>query len=209
MEESNNMIEKLAGYNLMNDGSFINYLKQFNGYIAGSAALFPFISHLYPSCEEQEGDLDIWVQISTDKEDKSFPYSKDVRDTLCNYFSDNGYVNNPMIDRYSASPNAIQYFENTRFNNLIEKIYEFKSTHLNKKIQLILTKVSKEEILKSFDLSFCAVSWDGDNFFALEPELTKQKKGYYLNDPIGEREEKRKDKYLVKGFEITEYVDLW
>ena len=202
------MINKLMTYNLVpnKEGDnrhrvdIITYLRLFNGYIAGSSALFSYINS-----DEKEGDLDIWFQVSIDPNDKSLPYSKDVRNVLSTFLQSLGYTIK-QYSEYSQNGTKKEYLENTRFNNLIEKIYEYSMG--SKKIQIILTKVPKMEILKSFDLSFCAVSWDGSKYEALEPELTLRKVGYSLNPPVNGKELVRLEKYATKGFKIYESEDL-
>ena len=201
-----NILNKLISYKLLPDSpklhitNIITYLRLFNGYIAGSSALFSYIKS-----NEKEGDLDIWFQVSIDPNDKSLPYSKDVRNVLSDYMQTIGY-NSVTYSDYFQNGTKQEYLENTRFNNLIEKIYEYCMG--SKKIQIILTKVPKIEILKSFDLSFCAVSWDGSKYEALEPELTAKKIGYSLNLPTNKKEISRLKKYTTKGFKIYESKDL-
>lgn len=198
-----NILNRLTSYKLITNTSklsIITYLRLFNGYIAGSSALFSYINST-----EKEGDLDIWFQVSIDPNDKSLPYSKDVRNVLSEYLESKGYKYS-VYGEYFENETKKDYLENTRFNNLIEKIYEYRMG--SKKIQIILTKVPRLEILKSFDLSFCAISWDGSKYEALEPELTLQKIGYSINLPTNQKEIGRLEKYTTKGFKIYESKDV-
>lgn len=91
-----------------------------------------------------------------------------------------------------------------------EKIFRIvRFTHMaEREIQVIFTFVDNHKMLQLFDLSFCAVGYDGTNFHAMEPELTKQKIGYRVNYRAWEREKERSKKYISRGFKIFKTAEL-
>lgn len=90
---------------------------------------------------------------------------------------------------------------------IIRFILELENGEL-KEIQLIFTHVSNHKMLQLFDLSFCAVGYDGNNFHCMEPELTKQKVGYRVNYRSWEREKARSIKYINRGFTIYKTSEI-
>ena len=110
------------------------------------------------------------------------------------YFSDNSSIDN-------AHPS--HYTENTNIAKSIHKILTF-SNLKGQKIQLLYTYENPLEVVKNFDLSFCATSWTGSEFICLEPELTKKQIGYAMNTINNDRERSRKTKYSKRGFIIYE-----
>lgn len=97
-----------------------------------------------------------------------------------------------------------------RFAKYIHRIHTY--TKGSKKIQVIYINVDRDTLLNTFDLSFCATTWNGVEFYSLvEPELTEQKIGYRLNnykliesEEGVKRENERIAKYKVRGFTICE-----
>jgi hypothetical protein len=120
----------------------------------------------------------------------------------CGYYKEQKDVDKQNRSSITPTDNRA-YLDNRRFKEIVHKIYAFEKN--GKKIQIIFTHLDPISILKTFDLSFCGTSWNGKEFYALEPELTKQKIGYRLNDSSNDREEKRAIKYQKLGFTIYEY----
>lgn len=110
---------------------------------------------------------------------------------------------NVLPDRLIFNKNSVNgYLENDRFKEIVHKMYYYKIN--DQVIQLIFTPLTSEELIKTFDLSFCATVWDGTKFNCLEPELTSKKIGYVMNGPSNDREIQRRQKYLDRGFKIFE-----
>ena len=96
-----------------------------------------------------------------------------------------------------------------RFAKYIHRIHTY--TKRDKKIQVIYINVDRDTLLNTFDLSFCATTWNGSEFYSLEPELTEQKIGYRQNnykliesEEGVKRENERIAKYKARGFTICE-----
>ncbi len=79
---------------------------------------------------------------------------------------------------------------------------------VEKEVQVIFTFVSNEMMLQLFDLSFCAVGYNGGTLRILEPELTRRMVGYRLNYRSLEREKSRSLKYMDRGFTIYKTSDM-
>lgn len=208
-----NLIEKKF---CLNFEDFNNFLIKYNGFLGGGASTSSII------CEEFKGtDLDIWIH-SIPYEDASWIESSDNKYTqdlsvdklhvtttfkkdLENMILPEGYIKmkwNPVDNQnYKNHMNDTStYISNSRFKDIIHKIYSYSNDRGNK-IQLICTNFCRNKILKTFDFSFCATSWDGKNFYSLEPELTKNKQGYEMNI-LTPKEILRKNKYISRGFTI-------
>uniref|UniRef100_A0A6C0AFC9 Uncharacterized protein n=1 Tax=viral metagenome TaxID=1070528 RepID=A0A6C0AFC9_9ZZZZ len=200
-----------SNFNL--DESLINnFLTSYNGMIAGSAASLPFI-------DDQENipeDIDIWVKVRPFEPNfdilRNFENEKkyrilnalepDIKNVMSDFDKLMDNANYKQIFEHRAYLDNAFFYKDGQFNGIIYKIrsYEYKG----KKIQLILTYVDQKEVLESFDLSFCATSWNGKEFFSMDEELTKKKMGYRLRPEFNEREKNRELKYISRGFTIVE-----
>lgn len=193
-EGNMNMIFEHFGFNpdLLN-----NKIKEHGAIVAGSSSLFSYISDDINIISENVGDIDIWIPINNVEIADIFADMKDF------FFKYDYLFNNTDI----IAGNIVTQAYSGRFSEIIVNIKNFTNKELNKKIQLIFCKTNHEKILTTFDLTFCAVAFNGEKFLVIEPELTKKKIGYRMNNfseysEISERG--RIIKYLRRSFTIFE-----
>lgn len=87
----------------------------------------------------------------------------------------------------------------------LREVWTFKKG--SKQVQIIYAYDGRDDILKRFDFSFCAVGHDPSTgqFFGPELELTKTGKGYLMNaDPERPNVMARRKKYEERGFTLTD-----
>ena len=204
------LVKNLFDFFDLNNDDVNDFLIKYNGMIAGSAPLNCFIE-LY----QIPGDIDFWVQV------KPYVASSKFYEKTSDIDMEYSIKNEQLPEKYKVfldfeellykgkyKRDYESHLENNeysdgKFLNIVYKIVNFKN-NINNKIQLILTYVDQKQILESFDLSFCATSWNGKKFYSLNEELTKNKIGYRLRDEFNEREKLREQKYISKGFKMIE-----
>jgi hypothetical protein len=135
---------------------------------------------------------------------RKFELSKLYNDETTEYLDAVVELQKEFLPDSTTSNSTIgDYEENPRFLEIISDIKEFRGGEQGEKvIQLIFTHVDKLTVLNSFDLSFCATSWDGREFYNIDPEKTLRKVGYRLNPRAFNREQLRERKYTSRGFRI-------
>jgi len=200
-----NFTKRLEEYKLTTTNwcNIMSFVYAFGGMIAGSFALFSYLDS-----DLKENDLDIWFSLG---EDKYLDCKRILENYLYNLEYYPGTNNNSFKGQVCVQEDedlkANRYLENNRINKIIHKIYSYTNKKLNKTIQIIFAKVDHISILKSFDLSFCAVGYDGYKFLVLYEKLTREKKGFLLNYAETTREKNRIQKYIKRGFEIN--FNIW
>lgn len=113
--------------------------------------------------------------------------------------------NTLILQELEVKKNDLYYRERLGFDKVFT-ISRFKC-EVNgkiKEIQLIFTFISHHMMMQLFDLSFCAVGWDGLNVHSFEPKFNKYKIGYRMNYRAEKREIARQAKYESRGFKIFE-----
>lgn len=152
------------------------FLKKYNGMIYGGSALYAF-------CQldgEFDGDIDVWVQTKPFY-GQSFPHGektdldkiyKDFCDILSSFQL-------KKLDDPLPSYGKQDFFY---------KMYEFKLIN-GKKVKLFLTYLDNCGILSFYDLSCCATSWNGREFYSLDPGSTKNVITYRINEQECQSEE--------------------
>lgn len=190
-ESDKQKMQHVYDYFNINGDELNIFLKKYNGFIAGSAALTGFLktqskiteTNLIPS------DIDIWIPFNTKH--------SDIVEEFKNSFNLPGYE-------------CINLNENT-YSNFIKPltnfdvVYEFKLDE-HRKIQILPVNNDHDNTLKNFDLSFCATSWDGETFNSLYPDLTKMKTGFFMNENLFNKKI-RTSKYENRGFKIYNNKD--
>lgn len=92
----------------------------------------------------------------------------------------------------------------------LREIWTFKKG--DKQVQVIHAYQGRDDILKNFDFSFCAVGYDPatDQFFGPELELTKDRKGYLMSPLYSLADTSyRRDKYEQRGFTVIPTPDSY
>ena len=157
-----------------------------------------------------DGDIDIWYPnspernytdevVSEEDQAKRGPYSYAV-DEITTYLKNHGYNydNNDIAFaiEYTNKENPM----NTQIMNVTSFVV------MKKRVQLICAFNSAQDVLDTFDYSFCAVAYKPDiGFFGRELELTKEGKGYKMNPARNSgRDAMRLEKYMKRGFTLIE-----
>ena len=162
-----------------------------------------------------DGDIDIWYPHSPQRDIlfSDLPDSNELmkinaylytKDLLMKYIESHGYL--MMNDDFQLSQEYTT--KDNVLNKQILKVLSYKIG--SKRIQLIFGFGTREEILNSFDYSFCAVGYRANKqFFGNELELTRTGKGYAMNPArTPGRDEIRRKKYEARGFTIIEKNEL-
>jgi hypothetical protein len=155
-------------------------LRETNGFIIGGAVLMSFNSSYY---EEYNGKLNIWINGNDEK------YKK--------IFSNCGYK---LIDENDDTIKI--YSDCERLSKVIVKVDEYKNK--KNKIRLILTNVSKDEVINACDTTLSSICWDGTKYYGRELELATAQMGYFINLPITLKEKAHVLKYAESGYMIKE-----
>ena len=111
-----------------------------------------------------------------------------------------------MENNYSKGEDKqVTYTSFKTFDKKIETVGTFVNDE-GKKVQFIFTSCKIMEIIRSFDLSICACWSMFENckyeFYFLDYENTKKKLMYYISSSCTERETKRLQKYIDRGYSL-------
>lgn len=156
-------------------------LLKYQGVIAGGSVLMSYINEI----ENYNGDIDIFIRASNVN---IYEIIKDFIIILDNY---KVHLNT----NYTVPRKGIDFDE--LFASKINSIFSF--TNNKKEIQIIFINVSTNSYIETFDLSFCTTTWDGYKIECLYPELTLNKKGFFINSIDNKT---RRKKYEARGFQI-------
>lgn len=178
-------------------------LKKTGCFIAGGAA-----THLLMGrpVQEFDGDLDIWYPHAPHRDGQ---YSEDqVRS-----YHDAKAAFDAFMHRLNRSTSALtkdvtqQYLDqDNSLNHVIRKIRSYNQTNDTCPIQVIYAFGDRDQILNSFDFSFCAIGYDPNTgqIFGKDLELTKSGKGFVLNEARNDtRRAGRLAKYERRGFRLA------
>jgi hypothetical protein len=189
---------------------FHDLLSRTGCFVAGGA-----VAHILRgnSTETFDGDIDIWYPnspgrnytdevVSEDDQAKRGPYTYAI-DEVTNYLKYHGY-------NYDNHDTAFTIEYTNKENLLSTQIMGVTSfVCMKKRVQMICAFNSPEEVLNTFDYSFCAVGYKPDiGFFGKELELTKEGKGYKMNPAkTPGRDAMRLEKYMKRDFTVIEKPD--
>jgi hypothetical protein len=193
-------------------------------FIAGGAAVHLLMGK---PVEEFDGDLDIWFPGVPHKEGDCDPEAAFV------YHSKKKALNDFMarhnrLNMHTPFDDAISHEYNDKDNclhSVIRSVVSYNTYgHRAGKYQKLLPNVQvisafgdRDQILNSFDFSFCAVGYDPKTgeLFGKDLELTKKGEGYVLNEARNDtRRAERLAKYQARGFRLNvpkkpkEYVNF-
>ena len=177
---------------------FQELLRNTRAVIAGSSALTLYLKQEGIDAGFVPNDLDLFIRPECPC-DKCNPLVQFVRK--------HGFEKTDKFDH--ALENARAYYSSM---GGIKNVVSYMNGD-GKEVQIISLEPEgdiKDYITGHFDLSICATWWDGDKFHTVDPELTKRKIMYRLNEPVIKSDisyaeskvEGRIEKYILRGFRI-------
>ncbi len=207
MYELRNKMDSMYKQFGFNPAKFREMLTLTGSFVAGGAA-----AHMLRGGNpaDFDGDLDIWYTYAPTREqeegDKYYIVKvnayHDASKLIDDYIVEHGYKRTPNDQTFT-----LEY--TNKENPLSKEILVVHSyTFMKRNVQVIYALKGPDEILDSFDYSFCAVGCDHTGgFFGKDLDLTRQGKGYPLMPSRNEeRDTMRREKYAKRGFTIVEKV---
>lgn len=183
----------------LNSTTMKSLLEITDAVIAGSAALYEYMIESNKNLEWEPNDIDIWIK-KTDKIDLYKPIYETI---ICSF----GYE---MIE---SNMYMMRNYKDLKVDNIIS----FHKKDNFKKIQLIIHNYENtEEILKSFDISCCAIAWSPTKNLMTLPnalaDINKMEANIMqdytelLDKTNNERAISRINKYKKRGFKVYQTV---
>lgn len=204
-------------------------LQIFDGCIAGSSVLHSYLSQT-EELSWEPNDIDIWIPIPSLTKSKvrngldSKAYGVDY--TLVNYdIKSMKHVIDNLFERYNFILSELNGRNNYMDYKACSKgiIYSISYYEKNgKMIQVIYTSdIPRKELLENFDMTICRISWDPQTQFTTPSptvfEDIKNKRAVFAEklvklrsgkmEGFSEKQMKRINKYLDRGFQICLPVD--
>lgn len=182
---------------LLDDKEMVEFLDMTHGFIAGSAALWAYLSRDMDYTDPKTSllgwmpnDIDIWIPVPTAR-------VKLVQSFVEGFMASNAYA--------KVDCNMDKYKGIKCMANHILQVATFERTSTSSKLQFILVteEATIEKVLTTFDLSACACAWTPDNrFHALdgaENDADAMQMTLKSDTPCNR---KRIQKYHSRGFTV-------
>lgn len=186
-----------------------------NGYIAGSSVVYDYMMN-NELLTWQPNDMDIWIplpEISSENVlfEREFRQEMYYKGQLPTYMS-SVMTRIQIVKDFLKSQKCVEISPHSKdykvfhdMNSNIYRIYNF-MIH-KKKIQVIFTaNCEPMDILNTFDLSGCRVTWCPSKGYDLTPayvmEDLKQKRMFVEDKYYTDRTEERIHKYKQRGFKV-------